>query len=252
MPRHKLTEEDQREIAERLRKHHKDNKEYACHNEYLKETRVELKCKNAKQKSLIKSIKENEITVAAGPAGTGKTYLACAQALKLLKGDARYEKIMLVKSVTGLKDEDIGFLPGDANEKMHPYMMSYMANFYKLIGEKKTNELFHAGQIVYTPLLYIRGANHDNAIILIDETQNISISNVRTIMTRLGSDAKMVFLGDEKQIDLRRKNLSSLPYLIKNFADMNEIGTIRFNKSDIVRNSLIEKIEDVFDNNPYE
>lgn len=212
---------------------------------------ITLKCKNARQKELINSVKDNQITIAAGPAGTGKTYLACAQALKLLKSDDRFDKIMLVKSVNGLEGEDLGFLPGDQNEKMHPYMMSFMANFYKIIGESQTNQLFMKNKIVYTPLMYIRGANHDDAIILIDETQNITIGNIRTVMTRLGSNAKMVFLGDEKQIDLRKKTTSSLPYLIKNFKDIEDVGTIRFTKSDIVRNPLIERIEEVFDNNPY-
>ena len=130
---------------------------------------VDVKCKNPNQKKFINLIQENKITIAAGPAGTGKTYLACAQALKMLKSDNRFKRIILVKSVTVLEGEEIGFLKGDMKEKMYPHTISFLDNFHKIIGEGLTQILLDTGIIQVLPLAYIRGRSIDNSIIIVDE-----------------------------------------------------------------------------------
>jgi len=206
---------------------------------------INVKCKTVNQKSLVNSIKENEVTICSGPAGTGKTYLACAEALKLIKRYAKYKKIVIVKSVTTLKNEEIGFLKGGLREKMEPFMFSFVHNFEKLVGQAITARLRELKTIEEMPIAYMRGINLDRSIIIIDEAQNISRENIRTIMTRLGRNSKMVFLGDERQQDSKGGN--GLTFLMDHFADIEEIGCVQFNKSDVVRNPLIAKIERVFD-----
>ena len=206
---------------------------------------ISVKCKTENQKSLVNSIKDNEVTICSGPAGTGKTFLACAEALKLIKRYAKYKKIVIVKSVTTLKNEEIGFLKGNLREKMEPFMFSFVHNFEKLVGQAITSRLRELKTIEEMPIAYMRGINLDRSIIIVDEAQNISQENMRTIMTRLGKDSKMVFLGDERQQDSKGGN--GLTFLMDHFSDIEGIGCVQFTKSDVVRNPLIAKIERVFD-----
>lgn len=208
---------------------------------------VDIKCKNPNQKKLINLINDNKLTMAAGPAGTGKTFLACAQALKLLKTDPRFKKIILVKSVTVLEGEEVGFLKGDLKEKMFPFMISFLDNFYKIIGEGLTNQMMELGYIQILPLAYIRGRSIDNAIIIVDEAQNITLKNMRSTMTRVGTDTKMVITGDTKQIDMKNPKLSSLDVVVKLFQEKPDIGTMEFDRKDIVRDPIVMLIEEVFD-----
>lgn len=128
----------------------------------------QLKCKNSKQKEFIRTIDSHEVTICTGIAGSGKTFVALAYALKALeKGEV--EKIVLVKSVTTLDSEDIGFLPGDEMAKLTPFMISYFGNIDKLIGEEARRKLVGQGKIQIQPLAYVRGITIDHSIILIDE-----------------------------------------------------------------------------------
>lgn len=211
--------------------------------------KVNLKCKTQNQKKLVNLIKDKEIVICSGPAGSGKTYVTCSVALDLLKNDLRFKKIVIIKSVTTLKDEEIGYIKGSIKEKMEPYVYSFIHNFQKIVGEYTVSQLREGNYIQELPLAFIRGINIDNAIVIIDEIQNISIENMRTIMTRLGENAKMIFLGDENQIDMRKKNESSLSFIIDKFEPVDEVGTIRLTEDDIVRNPLIKKIEQIFKEN---
>ena len=217
---------------------------------YTGKIKVNLKCKNERQKNFVKLIQSKEITICAGPAGTGKTFVACAEALRLLASDPiKYKKIMIVKSVTTLDGEELGFLKGTLKEKLEPIMISFIDNFEKLIGENLTQSLQEAGIIKMLPLAYIRGRSIDNTIIIVDEAQNISLKNMRSTLTRLGENSKMIIIGDTKQIDIKKSSLSSLDKIVNFFKDTAEIGILEFCREDIVRNPLIIKIEEIFDQN---
>ncbi len=210
---------------------------------------INIKCKTENQKKLINSIKQNEITICSGLPGTGKTFLSCAQALKLIKGFAKYKRIVLIKSVTTLKNEEIGFLKGTLEEKMEPYIDSFMDNFRKLIGKSRTLKLRSLGIIEVLPIAFARGRSIDNSIIIIDEAQNISLDNIRTLMTRIGDHSKMVILGDVKQKDIRNKKDSSLEVVLDRFKDIKGFGCVELrNPKDVVRNPIIKTIEEVFEN----
>jgi len=179
---------------------------------------------------------------------THNTFISLALALGLLRAENnKFLKIYLVKSVTTLKGEEIGFLKGDLNEKIEPFIWSFVLNVEKLLPDTKIKSLMENDFIRPFPLAYARGASIDNAIIIADEVQNISIGNMRTLMTRIGEDSKMILLGDSNQIDLRNKDESSLDILLNMFKNVEEIGCISMNDKDVnIRNPIINKIEDKF------
>lgn len=210
--------------------------------------KVNIKHKTLNQKKLTDSIKKNEITICNGLPGTGKTFLACAEALKLLKNVQKYKRIILIKSVITLKNEEIGFLKGNMDEKMEPYIDSFMDNFRKLIGKSRINKLKDLGLLEVLPIAFARGRSIDNSIIIIDEAQNISMENIRTLMTRIGSNSKMIILGDVRQKDIKNKKDSSLEIIIDKFKNIDGFGTVSLtNPNDVVRNPIIKIIEEVFD-----
>lgn len=218
---------------------HRNSEEYKAQKDGLSHLRLNVKCKSEGQKRLLKAIKEKEVIFCSGQAGTGKTYLACAQALKMLKDEGRFQKIIITKSVTPIPGEDLGFLPGDPNEKMDPFMWSFWANFEKIIGAAEVRRLRELGMIEVWPLAYIRGANVDNAIAIIDETQNIPKGTLKTILTRLGTDSKFIFLGDSDQCDSKNKFNSSLPFYMEHFSSFEPFGMVELTADDEVRNPLI-------------
>lgn len=238
-----LTKDDLNDVEEFVHRRHPEEDKIFNH------LRIEVKPKTENQKKLVTAIKENEITIASGYPGTGKTFLACAEALKLIKNPQNsFQKIILVKSVTTLKDEEIGFLKGTMEEKMEPFMDSFLDNFNKIIGEANTNKLRDLGFIQIKPIAYVRGRSIDKSIIIIDEAQNISLDNMRTLMTRIGDNSKIIILGDVKQKDIRNKKESSLEVVIDRFKDKKGFGTVELrNEEDIVRNPIIKVIEEIFD-----
>lgn len=178
---------------------------------------------------------------------THNTFIACGQALKLLKKDDKFTKIILVKSVTELEGEGIGYLKGSLEEKMYPYTLSFLDNFNKIIGEDNTKRMLDMKMIEVLPLAYIRGRSIDNAIIIVDEAQNISLKNMRSTMTRIGEYSKMIITGDSKQIDMKNRRLSSLDTVVKMFNEKTGVGTMTFQVSDIVRSKVVMMIENEFD-----
>jgi phosphate starvation-inducible PhoH-like protein len=211
----------------------------------LESLRVEYKAKTENQRHLVDSIRNNEITICSGPPGSGKTLTTCAIALELFK-TKQYDKIIIAKSVQTIKDEEIGFLKGTIQEKMEPSIQSFIQNFNKLIGKGFTKMLMDNELIEVMPLAYIRGCTRDNEIVIIDETQNISVENIRTVLTRIGENTKMIFLGDEEQIDLRDKSKTSLKFIKEKLENINGIGIIELGYDDVLRNPIIKKIEEVF------
>ncbi|MFW5847393.1 MAG: PhoH family protein [bacterium] len=210
---------------------------------------VKIVAKNESQKNLIRSIKNNEITICYGSPGTGKTYVSLGLALNNLKKVSNeYDRIYLVKSVRTLQDEDVGYLKGDLNSKIEPVMQSFFLNIKKLIPTKIMNNLINDDILVPFPVAYMRGVTLDNCIIVVDEVQNLTLTNIKTIMTRIGTNCKLIILGDLNQIDLPNSNYSALAPIIKMFELHEQIGVIEMSKDDInVRNPLIKSIEDKFD-----
>jgi phosphate starvation-inducible PhoH-like protein len=209
---------------------------------------IKVKAKNDRQRDLIHSIKNNEITICSGIAGSGKTYVSLAFALSLLrKLGNRHKNIYLVKSVTTLKGEEIGFLKGELKDKIEPFMWSFYINMEKIIMESTVKQLVDKNIIRPFPLAYMRGASLDDCIIIADEMQNVSLDNARTLLTRIGSNSKLILLGDTNQIDMKNKEESSLYPLLNMFRDVENVGTVEMNDSDDnIRNPLITVIENKF------
>jgi phosphate starvation-inducible PhoH-like protein len=227
--------------------------EWTTQRELEKTTRVltakiEIKCKSSAQKEVINSFENNIISVVIGPPGVGKTYLSCARALKFIKDEpGKYKKIVLIKSVNVPKDEEIGYLKGTLEEKMEMYMYPFISNFHKVIGKPATEELKNSGKIEILPIKFALGVTLDDSIIIVDETQQISKDNLRTLITRIGFNSKMIFLGDIKQKSVNKREKSALEILIDHFAGIDEIGVVELGKDDIVRHPIIKKLEEVFE-----
>jgi phosphate starvation-inducible PhoH-like protein len=214
----------------------------------LKEKGINIKCRGKKQKEVIKLIDEKDISIVIGPPGTGKTYLACAKALKFVKDDpGKYQKITLIKSVNVPKDEEIGYLKGTMEEKMEMYMYPFISNFEKIIGKIETNNLRTSGVIDILPIKFALGVTLDDSIIIIDEAQQISKDNLRTLMTRIGQNAKIIFLGDVKQKSVNKRHKSALELLIEHFHGIEEMGCVELTDDDVVRHPIIKKIIKVFE-----
>jgi phosphate starvation-inducible PhoH-like protein len=210
--------------------------------------KIDIKCKSEAQKAVINSMEDKVISIVIGPPGTGKTYLSCARALKFIKDEpGKYQRIILIKSVNVPKDEEIGYLKGTLEEKMEMYMYPFISNFNKVIGKSSTEELKSQGKIEILPIKFALGVTLDDSIIIIDEAQQISKDHLHTLLTRIGHNSKMVFLGDIKQKSVNKREKSALEILIQHFTDIEEIGVVQLGKQDIVRHPIIKKLEEVFD-----
>lgn len=210
--------------------------------------KIDIKCRSKAQKDALNAIENHDISIVTGPPGTGKTYLSCARALKYLKDEpATYRKIILIKSVNVPKDEEIGYLKGTLEEKMEMYMYPFISNFHKVIGKPATEFLKAAGKIEILPIKFALGVTLDDSIILIDEAQQIAKDHLHTLITRIGTNSKMVFLGDIKQKSVNKNQKSALEILMEYFVEIEEIGMAQLSTDDIVRHPIIKKIEKVFE-----
>jgi phosphate starvation-inducible protein PhoH and related proteins len=232
----------------------KDDNDYfdinaALSNNILSNIKLDIKHKNETQKKLTNAIKKNDVTICTGPAGTGKTLLTVFEALTLLKNQPDiYKEIKLVKSITQLKNEDLGTLPGDKDDKLKFHMMSYLDAFYKLIGESNTNKLIEAGLIKMEVFGAIRGRSFTNAVIIVDEFQNITHDNAKTFLTRFSDNTKVIVLGDSGQIDLKDKKESSLERLVNRVkrSVIEGVEVVEFSESDVVRHRLTSYFINMF------
>jgi phosphate starvation-inducible protein PhoH and related proteins len=215
----------------------------------LEDIPIKIKCLNERQKQFKKLIQDNEIVVASGSAGVGKTYLSLLMALHLLKTEPKYKKIILIKSLQVVKGEEVGFLKGTLEEKIAPYAFSFTGNLDKIFGSRNiTKALMDSGIIEFMPIAYLRGVTFSDSILIIDEIQNITTDIFKTIVTRIGENSKMIFLGDQEQCDLNNKKDSCIKNIMKIFKDSNVISTIEFSEDDCVRNPLIPKILNILNN----
>ena len=208
-------------------------------------TLLPLKCRNPKQKFFLTEIKNHDITICDGIAGSGKTYIALYEGL-LGVLTKRFEKVILCKSVISTPNEEIGFIPGSIEEKMEPHIISYKGNMKKMVNnEDNVERLFKEKKVEILPLAYIRGVTLDRSYIIIDESQNITMDLFKSIITRIGDDSKMVFLGDIEQVDFnqeKKRKQSALQHIIDIFKDEDYIGYCHFNDDEVVRNPIIPKV----------
>jgi phosphate starvation-inducible protein PhoH len=202
-----------------------------------------LKCKNEAQKEFVRIITDYEIVIAAGPSGTGKSYLSIGRAIELLQNVSNpYSKIIICKPAVEA-EEKIGFIPGTEREKLEPHIASSLDIIDKMIGQYSRMRLEEKGILIIQPLGFIRGKTLDNSIIIIEEAQNLSPNQCKTILTRIGNNSKLIISGDVDQSD-KYKNLkdTGLYDIITRHKNIPEIGFFEFSKADIVRNPIIGKI----------
>ena len=202
-------------------------------------------CKSSNQKEIIKSIgNDNIVTVVSGLPGTGKTFSAIQGVLKEFK-KGNYKKIYLLKSVKTLdnKSEDLGFLKGSIEEKIAPFMFSYDFNFAQIIPKATYLKARQSELIEFLPLAYIRGIGLTDCLIILDESQNVNSSILRTVLSRIGNNSKIVILGDTKQKDSDSKHTSGLEFLIKHFTNIEGINFIEMTTKDQSRSLMINNIE---------
>jgi phosphate starvation-inducible PhoH-like protein len=211
---------------------------------------AKFKSNSVNQAAIIKSIidKDNTITIVHGKPGTGKTFSAIQGALKAFK-NGTYSKLYLSKSVKTLdnKSEDIGFLKGSLEEKIAPFMFSYDFNFKQIISSAVYEAARQSQIIEFLPLAYIRGIGLNNCVIILDEAQNINNSILRTVLSRIGKNCKLIILGDTQQKDSSISQSSGLEFLIKHFQDIKGFNVIEMTAEDQSRADIINHIEDRYD-----
>ena len=197
------------------------------------------------QKEYINLIKNNDITFGIGPAGTGKTYLAVAMAVKAFKKD-EVSRIILTRPAVEA-GESLGFLPGDLKDKVDPYLRPLYDALFDMIGPDKFNKYLERGTIEVAPLAFMRGRTLDNAFIILDEAQNTTPEQMKMFLTRLGFGSKAVVTGDITQTDLPNKSKSGLIQATKVLKDVEGIGQITLSDKDVVRHELVQRIIRAYD-----
>ena len=204
--------------------------------------RIIAKTKN--QKKIVNLHKKNDLLFVIGPAGTGKTYVSVALGVKALK-EKKVKKIIITRPVVEA-GESLGFLPGDLQDKIDPYLKPIYDALEDMIPVQKMKRFIENKTIEIAPLAYMRGRTLKNAFILLDEAQNTTKSQLKMFLTRLGEDSKMIVTGDISQIDLRKDQSSGLIDAKEKLKDINGIGFTLLNSSDVLRHRLVKKILDKY------
>ena len=196
--------------------------------------------RSEKQKEYVRALKESEIIISAGPAGTGKTFLAVAVALTMLL-EKKIERIILSRPAVEA-GERLGFLPGDIREKVDPYLRPLYDSLYDLLDFEKIQKKIEVGDIEIAPLAFMRGRTLKNSFAILDEAQNATDTQIKMFLTRIGENSKIVINGDPSQIDLPNKSLSGLNRSKKLLGHLKEISVVDFDHRDVVRHPLVSKI----------
>ena len=196
--------------------------------------------RSEKQKKYVRALKESEIIISTGPAGTGKTFLAVAIALTMLL-EKKIERIILSRPAVEA-GERLGFLPGDMREKVDPYLRPLYDSLYDLLDFEKIQKKIEIGDIEIAPLAFMRGRTLKNSFAILDEAQNATDTQIKMFLTRIGENSKIVVNGDPSQIDLQNKSLSGLNRSKKLIGHLDEISVVDFDHLDVVRHPLVSKI----------
>ena len=204
-----------------------------------------IRARNATQQQMVKAYFNNDLIFAIGPAGTGKTYIAIALAVRALK-NREIKRIILTRPAVEA-GERLGFLPGDLKDKLDPYLQPLYDALGDMIPPRKLQEFMTDGTIQIAPLAYMRGRTLDRACVILDEAQNTNLGQLKMFLTRMGCNAKFIVTGDASQVDLPNKSDSGLLKGIDLVKEIKGISTIRFTSEDIVRHPLVTKIVKAFD-----
>lgn len=202
--------------------------------------------KTFNQKVYLDAMENYDLVFGVGPAGTGKTYLAVAYAAALLKQN-KIKKIILTRPAVEA-GETLGFLPGDLKEKVDPYLIPLYDALYEFLGKEVVDNLILKGVIEIAPLAYMRGRTLDNAFVILDEAQNTTSIQMKMFLTRLGFNSKMLITGDPSQIDLKYNQKSGLKEVMELLSNLEDIKFVYFDKVDIIRNPLVQKILERYEN----
>jgi len=201
--------------------------------------------KTPNQRAYLKTIQNKTLTLAVGPAGSGKTYLAVAVAVAAMNSN-RVERIILTRPAVEA-GERLGFLPGDLQQKIDPYLRPLYDAMADMLGVEKMNALIEQGRIEVAPLAYMRGRTLNDAFVILDEAQNTTPEQMKMFLTRLGFGARMVVTGDVTQVDLPRHQKSGLLHALQVLEHVNDIGICRLSSRDVVRHQLVEKIVNAYE-----
>ena len=205
-----------------------------------------IKAKTVGQKKYLQAIEKNTVTIAIGPAGTGKTYLAVASAVKAFKAHDK-SKIILTRPAVEAR-EKLGFLPGDLQNKVDPYLRPLYDALFDMLGADAFQRNLEKGAIEVAPLAYMRGRTLDDAYIILDEAQNTTPEQMKMFLTRLGFNSKIVITGDVTQIDLPIKARSGLIDAVNVLEKVDDIAIIRLTYKDVIRHKLVQEINKAYDN----
>ncbi len=206
-----------------------------------------VKCKTVGQKKYVDLLKKKTITFGVGPAGTGKTYLAVAVAVNAFKAK-QVDKIILTRPAVEA-GEKLGFLPGDLQEKVNPYLRPLYDALQEMLGAETFAKMLERGTIEIAPLAYMRGRTLNNAYVILDEAQNTTREQIKMFLTRLGEGGKMIVTGDLTQIDLPKGINSGLKHAVRILKDIDDIGIIRLTDKDVVRHPLVQQIVKAYEQN---
>ena len=215
--------------------------------EVIKTPKRSVISRSKKQKEYVKSLKNNQITMSLGPAGTGKTYLAVAVALSMLL-EKKVERIILSRPAVEA-GERLGFLPGDMKDKIDPYLRPLYDSLYDLLDYDKIQRKIESGAIEIAPLAFMRGRTLKNSFAILDEAQNATRIQIKMFLTRIGENSKLVVNGDPSQIDLPNKNQSGLAESQNILKGIKEIAVINFDHQDVMRHPLVTKIVEAYQKN---
>lgn len=204
-----------------------------------------IQARSSNQQKLVKAFHENDLTFALGPAGTGKTYVAIALAVKALK-NREIRKLILSRPAVEA-GEKLGFLPGDMKDKIDPYLQPLYDALEDMIPSNKLKEYLETNVIQIAPLAFMRGRTLSDAVIILDEAQNTTTHQIKMFLTRLGMNAKMVVTGDITQIDLPHSQTSGLVQALKVLQGVPGIAKVQFEKKDIVRHQLVQRIVEAYE-----
>jgi len=233
------------QVESSLREHRQTSEPQEGKNIMLKAGRRNVKGKTPNQRRYLEVMQHTTLTVSVGPAGCGKTYLAVAAAVVALSSH-QVERIILTRPAVEA-GEKLGFLPGDLQQKVDPYLRPLFDALTDMLGVEKMNALMEQGKIEIAPLAYMRGRTLNDAFVILDEAQNTTKAQMKMFLTRLGFSSRMVVTGDATQVDLPNHQQSGLLHALKVLDGVKDIGICRLSSQDVVRHQLVESIVQAYD-----